>query len=110
MSFDVELEKDVLATCLRDVGFVRSANPVLRRHDFSSKALSWIWKVISETYSEARDPVRLDLRDTTRPGLQQGRRERVRGGGSSESVEETSERSSIGSFRDPKVRPSRGSS
>ena len=55
MSFDVELEKDVLSTCLHDVAFVRSANPVLRRHDFSSKVLSWVWRVISETYSDSRE-------------------------------------------------------
>ena len=55
MSFDVELEKDVLSTCLKDLGFVRSSTPVLRRHDFSSKVLGWIWKVISETYSESRE-------------------------------------------------------
>jgi len=52
-ALDVEFEHDVLAECLRDKAFVRIAIPVLRRHDFSSRILGWVWSVIHSAYSKA---------------------------------------------------------
>ena len=54
-TLDIEFEKDVLAASIRDVAFVRTALPVLRRHDFSTKVHAWIWEVIRETYESARE-------------------------------------------------------
>lgn len=55
MAIDVELEHDVLSRALRDAAFLSQAVPVLRRHYFSSKALSWIWQTLQENYSAARE-------------------------------------------------------
>lgn len=54
-SFDRELERNVLAACLRDPAFVRKATPVLRRFDFSSKLHAWIWTTIAEVYGRSRE-------------------------------------------------------
>jgi hypothetical protein len=54
-SFDVELERDVLAQCLRDAAYLRRAVPVLRRHDFASPALRWLWGVLADVYSTTRE-------------------------------------------------------
>ena len=52
---DIEFEKDVLAASLKDPRFARSALPVLRAHDFSTKVLAWVWKVIEEVYGKNRE-------------------------------------------------------
>jgi len=54
-AFDIDLERDLLAACLRDPTIVKSALPVLRRHDFSEKVYAWIWGVIADCYGQHRE-------------------------------------------------------
>jgi hypothetical protein len=52
---DVEYERDVLATCLRDQAFLRTALPVLRDHHFTDATLAWLWAKLAETYGASRE-------------------------------------------------------
>lgn len=54
-SVDITYERDVLACCLRDKAFVRTALPVLRGHHFSDRTMSWIWRTLSATYETTRE-------------------------------------------------------
>lgn len=55
MAFDSEFERDVLAQCLREHTFLKSALAVLQAHDFSTKTLAWIWRVLAETHLASRE-------------------------------------------------------
>lgn len=49
---DEELERDVLALSLRDVGFARKASPVLKDVDFTSRPRKWIWARLRKAVRE----------------------------------------------------------
>lgn len=52
-TIDVEYERDLVATALKDLRFVKSALPVVKKHQFSDRALGWIWSVVAETVTRA---------------------------------------------------------
>jgi replicative DNA helicase len=57
--FDVEFEHDIVCCSLKDDQFIKKAIRICDVHHFGSKELSWLWKVISETwnaYSERPTP------------------------------------------------------
>jgi len=56
-TIDVEFERDVVASCLRDEDFVRAALPTLSRHNFSSKPLAFLWDAISTNFVGSRELV-----------------------------------------------------
>lgn len=55
MSFDVELEADILAQALRDSGFLAQAIPVVDEHSFSDPARAWLWRVLAETFDKVQE-------------------------------------------------------
>jgi replicative DNA helicase len=55
MAFDVELEKDVLAACLKDKKYLSRAAAVLEEKHFSSGTFAWVWKVLAETFTKHRE-------------------------------------------------------
>ena len=55
MAFDVGLEQDVVAHCLRDRAYLAKAAAVLEGHPFSTEPLVWLWGVLHEVYVEHRE-------------------------------------------------------
>lgn len=55
MSFDVELERDVIAHALKDKRYLGTACALMERHHFSSERLAWVWEVLSEVYDKNRE-------------------------------------------------------
>jgi len=55
MSFDVELEKDILSQCLRSKAYLSKAVALVEAHVFSSRSFAWVWGVLEETYRVHRE-------------------------------------------------------
>jgi replicative DNA helicase len=50
MTFDTEFEDEILAQCLRDQAYTKSAARILDVHHFSTEQHSWAWKLIKDTW------------------------------------------------------------
>lgn len=55
MSYDVALEKDVLAACLTDERFLSTAATFLEPEHFSSKTYAWLWEQAQTCYTKHRE-------------------------------------------------------
>jgi len=49
-TFDLGFEEELLAQCLKDVEFTKTAFRLVEAHHFSSPIHAWVWKVIAETW------------------------------------------------------------
>lgn len=50
-TFDVDFEHDIIANALREDAFLKRAARIADAHHFSNKEATWLWKVISDTWS-----------------------------------------------------------
>ncbi len=53
--FDIEFEDSVLGECMRDDGYLRRAVRIADAHHFGTREHSWVWKVISDTWTKYRE-------------------------------------------------------
>jgi hypothetical protein len=51
-NFDLDFETEVLAQCLRDPKYLRSAAGVLDSRSFAVKEYGWIWRVAKEVWTK----------------------------------------------------------
>ncbi|KKM90925.1 hypothetical protein LCGC14_1233780, partial [marine sediment metagenome] len=52
MTFDLAFEIEILAQCLRDSDYLKTASRLLDAHHFVSPELSWVWGVIKNTWAK----------------------------------------------------------
>ena len=53
--FDIDFEEDILAACLADTEFLRTAAGVLDGHHFSTKHHAWIWKTARANWDNYKE-------------------------------------------------------
>jgi len=55
VDFDIEFEEQILAQCLADDTYMKSAARLLNEHHFSSRQHSWVWSVIRDSWNKNRE-------------------------------------------------------
>lgn len=63
-NFDQEFEDEILAQCLRNTDYVKTASSTLNAHDFCSEQHAWLWGQISDVWQNCGEllPTSLVLR------------------------------------------------
>ena len=54
-AFDVEFEDDILAQCMRDAEYLKTALTVIEGHHFSTEQHTWLWESIKDTWESAAE-------------------------------------------------------
>lgn len=55
MKFDKAFEEDILASCLRDTKYLKTAARICDGHHFHSPQYAWVWKCIKDIWDKYRE-------------------------------------------------------